>query len=61
MPFKPEISRISELDGIVTVKSDDAIVEAKNLAREKGVFVGISLPVMALFIINKGRAQKKDL
>ena len=40
--FKPEISRISELDGFVTVKSDDAIVEAKNLAREKGIFVGIS-------------------
>ena len=40
--FKPEISRISDLDGIVTVKSDDAIEEAKLLAKEKGVFAGIS-------------------
>jgi cysteine synthase A len=40
--FKPEISRISELDGIITVKSDDAIEEAKMLAKEKGIFAGIS-------------------
>ena len=40
--FKPEISKFSELDGILTVKGDDAIEEAKNLAKEKGIFVGIS-------------------
>lgn len=40
--FMPEISNITELDGILTVKGDDAIIEAKNLAREKGIFCGIS-------------------
>ena len=40
--FIPEISNITELDGILTVKGDDAINEAKNLAREKGIFCGIS-------------------
>lgn len=40
--FIPEISNITELDGILTVKGDDAIIEAKNLAREKGIFCGIS-------------------
>lgn len=40
--FKPEISKISKLDDILTVKSDDAMNEAKNLAKEKGIFVGIS-------------------
>ena len=40
--FKPEISEICGLDGVITVKSDDAIEEAKNLAREMGIFAGIS-------------------
>ena len=40
--FIPEISKFSNVDGIITIKSDDAIDEAKNLAKEKGVFVGIS-------------------
>lgn len=40
--FIPEISNITELDGILTVKGDDAINEAKNLAKEKGIFCGIS-------------------
>lgn len=40
--FKPEISEFAELDGILTVESDDAIEEAKKLARENGIFVGVS-------------------
>lgn len=40
--FKPEISKFSELDGILTIKGDEAIEEAKKLAKEKGIFVGIS-------------------
>ena len=39
--FKPEISQFSELDNILTIKGEDAIEEAKKLARE-GIFVGIS-------------------
>ncbi len=40
--FIPDISNYSKLDGIITVKSDDSIDEAKILARERGIFVGIS-------------------
>ena len=40
--FKPEISKFSELDGILTIESDKAIEEAKKLAEEQGIFVGIS-------------------
>lgn len=40
--FKPEICNSVELDGIVTVKSEVAIDEAKKLAKEKGIFAGIS-------------------
>lgn len=40
--FKPEISKFSELDGILTIKSDEAIVKSKNIAKNNGIFVGIS-------------------
>ncbi len=40
--FIPEICNNHKLDGIVTVKGDDAIETAKELAREHGIFCGIS-------------------
>ena len=40
--FIPDICRDAELDKIITVKGDNAIEEAKRLAKEKGIFVGIS-------------------
>lgn len=40
--FRPKISEFSELDGIITIKGDEAIEETKKLAKEKGIFVGIS-------------------
>ena len=40
--FIPELTNGIELDKIITVKGDDAIEEAKSLAKEKGIFVGIS-------------------
>ncbi|MBQ4114959.1 cysteine synthase family protein [bacterium] len=40
--FKPEISKFSELDGILTIKSDEAIEKSKNIAKNNGIFVGIS-------------------
>ena len=40
--FKPELTKNGELDGILTIKSDDAINMAKNLATKQGVFCGIS-------------------
>jgi cysteine synthase A len=40
--FIPKLAKSSKLNGILTVSGDDAIIEAKNLAKEKGIFVGIS-------------------
>ena len=40
--FIPEIAKNGELDGILTVKGDDAILQAKELAQKHGVFCGIS-------------------
>lgn len=40
--FEPEICKNYSLDRILTVKGDDAIKEAKALAVERGIFVGIS-------------------
>lgn len=40
--FKPDISKFSELDGIITIEDDSAIKKAKELAKENGLFVGIS-------------------
>jgi cysteine synthase A len=40
--FIPELTKGIELDEIVTVNGDEAIEEAKRLAKERGIFVGIS-------------------
>ena len=40
--FIPEISEFSKLDGILTVESEDAINQAKELAQKHGIFCGIS-------------------
>lgn len=40
--FIPEICNNNSLDGILTVKSEDAKNQAIELAKEKGVFCGIS-------------------
>lgn len=40
--FIPKICKENILDGILTIKGDDAIEEAKNLAKKHGMFVGIS-------------------
>lgn len=40
--FKPELSGYSALNEIISVRSDDAIEEAKMLAKDFGIFVGIS-------------------
>ena len=40
--FIPELTKGIELDKIITVKSDEAIEEAKSLAKERGIFAGIS-------------------
>ncbi len=40
--FITDIYKSGELDGVITVKGDDAIKEAKNLAKTKGIMCGIS-------------------
>ena len=40
--FIPEISDFAELDGILTVEGDMAIEKAKELAKNHGIFCGIS-------------------
>ncbi len=40
--FIPEICEGKKLDGILTVEGDEAIVASKRLAKEKGIFCGIS-------------------
>lgn len=40
--FVPEIMKQGTLDGVVTVKGDDAIKMAKEVARTKGILCGIS-------------------
>jgi cysteine synthase A len=40
--FVPRDLDLSLLDGVVTVGSDEAIAMAKRLAREEGIFCGIS-------------------
>lgn len=40
--FVPEIIKQGTLDGVVTVKGDDAIKMAKEVARTKGILCGIS-------------------
>ena len=40
--FVPEIIKQGTLDGVVTVKGDDAIKMAKKVARTKGILCGIS-------------------
>ena len=40
--FVPEIIKQGTLDGVVTVKGDDAIQMAKEVARTKGILCGIS-------------------
>ncbi len=40
--FITDIYKSGELDGVITVKGDDAIEEARNLAKTKGIMCGIS-------------------
>mgnify|MGYP001206773087 CR=1 FL=1 len=40
--FIPEVLHVEYLDGVVTVTSDEAILMAQRIAREEGIFCGIS-------------------
>jgi cysteine synthase A len=58
--FVPEIVDLSEIDEVVTVKSDDAIAMASRLNREYGLTVGISSGANVLATIKALRAYGKD-
>lgn len=40
--FLPEVLHLEYVDGVVTITSDEAIEMARRLAREEGIFCGIS-------------------
>ncbi|MGN1152846.1 MAG: cysteine synthase A [Candidatus Gastranaerophilaceae bacterium] len=40
--FVTDIYKSGTIDGVITVKGDDAIREARNLAKDKGILCGIS-------------------
>ncbi len=40
--FIPEVLAVEELDGVIQVGSDEAVAMARRLAREEGIFCGIS-------------------
>lgn len=57
--FVPRDLDLSLLDGIVTVKSDEAIEMAQRLAREEGIFCGISSGANVVAAIKLARAHPK--
>ena len=40
--FVPQVLDLQQLDGVITVSSEEAIAMARRLAREEGIFCGIS-------------------
>ncbi|HVP58155.1 MAG TPA: cysteine synthase family protein, partial [bacterium] len=55
--FVPDILDVEILDGIVTIASDDAVEMAQRLAREEGLFCGISSGCNVLASIKVARAH----
>jgi cysteine synthase A len=57
--FVPRDLDLSMLDGIVTVKSDEAIEMAKRLASEEGIFCGISSGANVVAAVKLARKHPK--
>jgi cysteine synthase A len=57
--FVPRDLDLSLLDGIVTIKSDEAIEMARRLAKEEGIFCGISSGANVVAAIKLARAHPK--
>jgi cysteine synthase A len=53
--FIPEIVRLDEVDSIVRVKTADAIAASRRLAREEGLFVGVSSGANVLGAVETAR------
>ena len=54
--FIPDLTRMDEIDEVVTVKSQDAKDFMRELAREEGLFVGISSGANVLAALKIGEA-----
>lgn len=59
--FIPELTNGIELDKIVTVNGDEAIGEAKSLAKERGIFAGISAGANLLAAKEIAKENPNDL
>lgn len=57
--FVPRDLDLSLLDGIVTIRSDEAIEMARRLAREEGIFCGISSGANVVAAIKLARRHPK--
>jgi cysteine synthase A len=57
--FVPRDLDLSLLDGVVTIKSDEAIEMARRLAREEGIFCGISSGANVAAAIKLAKAHPK--
>jgi cysteine synthase A len=57
--FVPRDLDLSLLDGIITIKSDEAIEMARRLAREEGLFCGISSGANVVAAIKLARKHPK--
>ena len=55
--FVPENFHVDEIDSVETVKGDDAIATAVRLAREEGIFVGISSGANVYAAITKAQQE----
>jgi len=53
--FVPEVLRVDLLDEVVTVTTEEAYDRARRLAREEGIFVGISSGAAAAAAVAVGR------
>ena len=58
--FIPEVLRTDLLDEIVTVPTDEAIAMTFRLAREEGLFVGLSSGAAAWAAVQVARRQEND-
>ena len=57
--FVPRDLDLSLLNGIVTIKSDEAIEMARRLAKEEGLFCGISSGANVVAAIKLGKQHPK--
>jgi cysteine synthase A len=58
--FIPKIVDVNKIDEVINVKSDDAIEMTRKLARENGLFVGISSGANVLASLKIAKKTPKE-